>query len=400
MKRIGILVCAAALALVALPGSALAQLDHLVCYKAVDKLVVKASADLFAELQPEFTAKGCTLIKVDDFCVPATKLNVQPASANVRPDITGPALNADYIGYLVRCTSELSPSNKLLVDQFGVHRQGHYKVYKIYVPAKKAPPPCGTNADGKQCGGICPSTADECRVDTDGVCKCIPPVDNTCSGKPDKQGQCGGPCADPTQSCQLTATATGAKVCACGPPPPPVCGINPATGTCGGDCPNKADKCLLNSANECTCVPPTTPCALVPGTVPTCGGDCPVAGDVCSLINGQCACGGGTPPPCSQNPLTGKCGGECPTTGDICQLNTAGQCTCAPTPCGSDANGVCGGACPNPATQQCKGDASGACNCTPPSCGIVNTDQCGGECPAPAQCRVATSSAGLACKCQ
>src|SRR3954452_7564147 len=90
--------CAAALAAAMAPSPASAGLDHLVCYKAVDKLQVAAAFDLFAELQPEFTAKGCKIVKVDDFCFPSTKLNVTPASADTRADIAGPALSVDYIG--------------------------------------------------------------------------------------------------------------------------------------------------------------------------------------------------------------------------------------------------------------------------------------------------------------
>lgn len=378
-----------------------ANLDHLVCYRAVDPLSVSAAFDLFAELQPEFSAKGCRIVKVSDFCVPASKLNVTPASAAPRADVAGPPLQVDYVGYLVRCAEQRTPPNKVVVDQFGTHRQGKYKLQKIYVPAKKGAPPCGT-VDGKACGGVCPSSTDECRVDDDGACRCVPPVDNLCGGKPDAQGTCGGPCPDPAMpTCQVTVSTTGQKVCACGPPPPPLCSINAATGTCGGECPNKAEKCLYTAANECRCVPASTPCALVPGTVPTCGGDCPVAGDVCSLdaTTGSCVCGGSGPAPCDRNPFTGTCGGDCPV--DLkCLLDSSGACSCQPPPCGSDATGVCGGSCPDPLSQQCKVDASGACNCSPSSCGLTGVDTCGGICPTGLECLPSPNGTAPGCRCQ
>ena len=109
-------VCAAALTFGLIPQVAGARLDHLVCYKALDRLQVTAAFDLFAELQPEFSAKGCTLVKVEDFCVPSTKLNVQPSTAETRADIAGPPLYVDYIGYLVRCADQIAPRNKIVID--------------------------------------------------------------------------------------------------------------------------------------------------------------------------------------------------------------------------------------------------------------------------------------------
>jgi hypothetical protein len=375
-----------------------AQLDHLVCYKVVDKLQVAVAFDLFAELQPEFTAKGCKVVKVDDFCVPATKLNVTPAASDVRPDIAGPPLYVDYIGYLIKCAQEITPPNKVVIDQFGKHRHGKYKVAKVYVPAKKGAPPCGT-VDGKLCGGVCPDTSDQCRVASDGVCKCVPAVDDICGGRPDKQGICGGACPDPDlPRCQLMLSATGAKICDCGPPPPPLCGINTATGTCGGECPNKAEKCVVKADNECTCAPATTPCALIAGTAPTCGGDCPIAGDVCALdASNACNCGPPTASPCSQNPLTGMCGGEC-ATGETCRLDTTGKCSCGGAPCGGDAAGQCSGLCPDPASQLCRPDASGACNCDPPSCSRQG-GTCGGICAVGQTCGNVDTQGGLVCKC-
>jgi len=397
-----VLALACATAVTLLPTPAVSQVDHLVCYKVADKTPVAATFDLFAELQPEFSARGCRIVRIDDFCVPASKRNVTPAEADTRADIVGPPLHVDYIGYLVKCEQQLAPPSKVVIDQFGTHRHRKYKLQKVYVPAKKGPPPCGT-VDGKMCGGVCPDAALQCRIDpADNGCRCLPPEDNTCGGKPDKQGMCGGPCPDPARpQCQLTATATGAKVCDCGPPPPPICSVNAATGTCGGECPNKADKCVFKANGDCTCEPATTPCALVPGSVPVCGGDCPIAGDVCTFdTTGLCNCGAPPPTPCQQNPLTGTCGGDCPT-GEKCLLDADNNCACGPLPCGSDAAGQCTiGACPDPATQACKVDANGACNCDPPSCGIVGANTCGGVCPPSRECLPRVVNGAFFCRCQ
>lgn len=393
-SRFLVFVCMTALALPA--STASAQLDHLVCYKVVDKTQVAAAFDLFTQLQPEFTSKGCKPLKVVDFCVPATKLNVTPAAADVRSDIAGPGLYVDYIGYLVKCQNEIRPSNKVVIDQFGTHRHRKYRVDRIYVPAKKGPPPCGAQ-DGKLCGGVCPNATDQCRVDTDGACKCVPT--DQCSGKPDKQGHCGGPCPVATDQCQLQVTTAGVVECSCGPPPPPLCSMNTATGQCGGECPNRAEKCVLKSNFDCTCEPASTPCAPAIGTVGTCAGDCPIAGDVCTFnaATNDCSCGGDTPAPCSQNPLTGTCGGECPSP-EVCRLNTTtNECGCGPAPCGSDANGQCSGVCPATG-QTCKLDAAGGCNCDPPSCGMNAAGQCGGTCPTAFSCRIVAGT--NVCRCQ
>lgn len=396
MKRTSrFLAFAWAIAFALLPGSANAQLDHLVCYKVVDKTKIAVAFDLFAELQPEFTAKRCKPVKVVNFCVPASKINVTPVEADVRDDIAGPGLNVDYIGYLVKCETDIKVSNKVVVDQFGTHRHRKYKVERVYVPARKGPPPCGT-VDGKNCGGVCPNATDQCQVDADGSCSCLPTA--ACSG-PDKQGHCGGPCPVATDQCQLLVDATGKVDCGCGPPPSPLCSMNAATGICGGECPNRAEKCVLKSNFDCTCAPAETPCALETGTAATCSGDCPIAGDVCTYVTAtnECRCGPGTPAPCGQNPLTGTCGGECPGP-EVCRIDpTTNECGCGPAPCGSDANGVCGGICPNP-SQLCKLDAAGGCNCDPPSCGMDAAGVCGGLCPGNYECRVVAGT--TSCRCQ
>jgi hypothetical protein len=388
-------VCTIALALS--PRIASAQLDHLVCYKVVDKTQVAVAFDLFSKLQPEFAARGCKPIKVVNFCVPATKVNVTPAEADVRADVTGPGLYVDYIGYLVKCENEIKPSNKIVIDQFGTHRHRKYKIERVYVPAKKGPPPCGT-VDGKNCGGVCPNKSDQCTFASDGSCNCQP-ID-TCAGKPDKQGHCGGPCPALTDQCQLIVGTSGAIECGCAPPPPPLCSMDAATGQCGGECPNRAEKCVLKSNFDCTCEPADTACALETGTTGTCSGDCPIAGDVCTFIaaTNECRCGAGDPTPCSQNPLTGTCGGECPAP-EVCRISpTTNECGCGPAPCASDANGVCGGVCPD-ATQQCKLDAAGGCNCDPPSCGQdATTGTCGGACPTAFECRIVAGT--NVCRCQ
>src|SRR5262249_38677450 len=82
-----------------------APLDHLVCYKMRDKTRVNSSTDLITQLQPEFTQRGCIIVKPIEFCVPATKINVSPIPTN--PNIVGTPLKNDYICYLAKCKNPL-----------------------------------------------------------------------------------------------------------------------------------------------------------------------------------------------------------------------------------------------------------------------------------------------------
>ena len=57
-------------------------LDHLLCHRTRDPLKLKIAVDMIADIQPEFTAQGCVLVKPFEFCVPATK----NSTLNVRVD--------------------------------------------------------------------------------------------------------------------------------------------------------------------------------------------------------------------------------------------------------------------------------------------------------------------------
>ena len=79
-------------------------------------------------------------------------------------------------------------------------------------------------------------------------------------------------------------------------------------------------------------------------------------------------------------------------------------------PCQVDATGMCGGQCPDPATEKCQIRLNPAtntdeCGCFPvvsTPCGFIpGTNQCGGGCPNPGeQCKTFTTATGLVtCDC-
>jgi|GEM_PF-1582967 len=360
-------------------------LDHMICYRMQDKLLPKATADLLATLQPEFTQKGCLIGKAVQFCVPATKTNVDPPPAN--PNIVGQPLRDDYICYQVRCPNAVPPPSKLVIDQFGKRQQQRYTPSTVCVPAKKTALTCGFLGTSKMCGGPCPDQSMTCSANAAGNCACTPK--DTCDGRPDKAGICGGKClsdpAHPNRRCLPTsAAANTAPICTCQDPPPPACGIDAATGVCGGTCPNSADKCAMDAAGQCSCQLLPAPCGLDPATR-TCGGACASADQHCELDTATNACNCNPPAGCGSDPLTGTCSGVCPIAGDVCVYSTGTNfCKCQPPPCGSDAAGVCGGSCPLPG-QQCKSDTTGACNCDPPPCSVGAAGTCGGGCALPGQ---------------
>lgn len=357
------------------------KLDHLLCYRMRDPLKIKTAVDMIADLQPEFTQKGCVLVKPVEFCVPATKTNVQPQPFD--SGIAGQPLKNDFICYLAKCPLALPPPSKSVADQFGLRDQSQYKPYKVCVPAYKKPRPC-SNLSATQCGGACP-VGRTCQLNA-GVCECLPT--NLCGGKPDATGQCGGACTTPGYICQVTLIpGSTKKVCDCGPPPPPPCGLDPATGQCGGTCPNSTDRCTLDSAGKCSCQPVPKPCSLNQATN-ICSGSCPNPGDICVIDPTGCHC---QPPPCSQNTATGLCGGNCPNATDTCALDPSGTgCSCQPIhpPCGSNVAGAaCSGTCPNPSETCVTDTTTGKCFCQP-SCGglVPATGVCGGTCPTPDIC--------------
>ena len=198
----------AAMAPVAAPAG---TLDHLLCYRMADPLRMQFAADLLADLQPEFTQRGCTLIKAIEFCVPATKTNVTPAPPF--PGLSGQTLQNDYVCYKTRCQTTTPPPNKLVTDQFGARVQRRYVVSKICVPAKKEPAPCAVTGP-RMCGGTCPNPNQRCVPD---------PVDRGCTCLPVAQG----------------------------------CFVN-STGTCTGTCPTAGVQCMFDNTGHCGC-----PCAIL-----------------------------------------------------------------------------------------------------------------------------------------
>lgn len=392
-----------------------APLDHLVCYKTLDKLKLPQpnSTDLLAQLQPEFTQKGCTLLKAVEFCVPATKINVSPVPPD--PNIFGTPLQNDYICYLAKCPNQVPPPDKKVIDQFGQRVQENYHLTKVCVPARKAPAGCPDGATivngAPKCAGACRNNTDLCKtVAVGGVktCKCIP-KNQPCGGQPDAAGHCGGIC--PTdQDCVLTqvitnpnaATPKVAVKCDCRQPPDPICSRDAVTAACGGKCPKDTEKCVVNRlTGQCDCETPNLPCqatADASGAV-MCNGECPV-GQTCDhdQTTGKCSCS--PPAQCAQD-LNGTCGGPCPP-GQVCVLDSTGKCGCKDTPCGSNNTTVppsCGGACPL-SSQHCDQDTTGACNCLPNDlpCQSDGAGACGGNCPAPQVCRNIPGTAN--CQCQ
>jgi hypothetical protein len=117
-------------------GAAHAQayLDHLKCHKVKDPLKLpRTTADLMTDLQPEFEASGCRILKPKFFCAPVAKENVVPAPP--RPDIVGQGLVTDFICYKTQCP--VQPGDHVVTDQFGTRTQTKYKTDMLCVPAVK-----------------------------------------------------------------------------------------------------------------------------------------------------------------------------------------------------------------------------------------------------------------------
>jgi hypothetical protein len=363
------------------PAHAGGRPDHLLCYKMTDTLAIAAAVDMIADLQPQFTQRGCRLVKPVEFCVPATKQNVQPPPA--ANDLFGQPLRDDYVCYLAKCPkAELAPANQILADQFGVRPASKLRATKVCVPATKFPLRCGASGS-RACNGACPP-GEQCTPAANG-CNCQPAP---CEGRPDKAGMCGGTCPD-SAICRLTTTDAGRVACTCQRLPPPPCGKNPLSGSCGGDCTDPTLKCLPDANDNCGCrQAPDQFCGPVAGA--TCGGPCPNPSDKCVAStadpNKPCIC---EPGPCHQDTVTGTCTGTCdPASGPgaTCHLDQNNQCTCGPPPCGVDpATGECGGPCPP--GQSCAPDAANQCTCTGP-CRFDTQNVCGGACPPSQVCKV------------
>ena len=398
-------------------------LDHMVCYRMMDglKLPQPNSTDLLAQLQPEFTQKGCRLIKAVEFCVPATKTNVQPFPPD--PNIHGTPLKNDYICYLAQCKNQIPPPDKKVIDQFGLRLQQNYHLTKVCVPAQKGPLGCPVGpiaAGGPKCAGACPLPTQLCKTFSSGghmTCDCVNQP-KPCGGKPDAAGMCGGTCpapppGQPADQCVLTqvtnSDGTVSVKCDCEPPNDPFCSRDAATGACGGKCKDPTLRCVNNAATgKCDCQPYNPPCratqtgtcgttanpcitnadcpkgvACTPGAL-VCGGGCPLPTQTCQQYPGQPVCECLPRLGCSQDLTTGQCSGICPTAGDVCVLDSNGKCGCGPQGCHSDNTTTpptCGGPCPVTG-QQCVMDAAGTCNCDPsvPCQNGAVAGSCGGTC--------------------
>jgi len=253
MKLIGGIVSAGVLGLF-LAGDARAAgiQDHLVCYKTKDPAKVQYALSLFALKQPEFTAKGCTVVgPTMAFCVPATKKLVQPAEPKAVVD--GPTLDFDYVMYKMRCP-RLPMPKKLVTDQLAGARvlQPLGPPQILLVPATKEDPPCGAVGAlaGGVCGGSCPD-GEACTF-ANGQCGCSPPP-RPC-GK-DAAGVCGGECpAGSNEICEQRVGADGTAECGCFPRSS-ACGLASGANQCSGDCP-QGQTCktlVLNAGVSCAC---------------------------------------------------------------------------------------------------------------------------------------------------
>ncbi len=244
-----------ALGVLVLTGATAARagtLDHLLCERVKDPLKLRIAVDMMAEIQPEFTAKGCVVVKPFEFCVPATKRVVPPAVPPF-PNVMGQPLKDDYVCYLVKCPTQVLPPPKQVIDQFGARVLQKFKPYKICVPARKAPVPCGSTGI-HQCSGACPNPNQVCQAPAD-ICGCFPQEPAQCGLDP-ANGQCGGVCPDTAPNCVFHAGQ--ANPCRCEPSP---CHVDAATG-CGGTCPDPNTVCTQPLGAPCACYPPPPTCHL------------------------------------------------------------------------------------------------------------------------------------------
>jgi hypothetical protein len=267
-------VLAACLQTPAAAQDAAGNLDHLLCYRMKDPLMTAAHFDLLAQLQPEFSRAGCELVRDEEdeqvsseFCVPASKRNVVATSHD--PNAIGAPLSDDYVCYRMQCAAGAKPPSKIVGDQFGDRQVRFGPATRICVPATKRSVPCGQTDVTKKgvpvCGGACAAPAQACQLDKrTGVCGCAPAP---CGAKPDSTGMCGGGCADPAAVCTINAD----NRCQCVPRP---CGAN-AVGQCGGACADPTHQCVPSSGGTCECAAPqSSGCGLDPASG-ECGGECP-----------------------------------------------------------------------------------------------------------------------------
>lgn len=200
-------------------------LDHLKCHKMKDPLKFKAVADLTAELQPQFSAQGCTIGKPKLFCVPVTKENVQPPEA-APLQVDGQQLENDFVCYNVKCLD--TPPDTEVSDQFGSRTQSRYRTTFVCAPALKGTITTTTTSGGgtttttigggstcgqsafPECNGTCATPGAVCAAISASACGCIS-TSQPC-GSVQGPPTCAGACPPATPFCK-----TMGATCACSP---------------------------------------------------------------------------------------------------------------------------------------------------------------------------------------
>ena len=319
-----------------------AQGDHLICYTMNDPLKFPKAAPTTADLlavQPDFAQRGCQIIKPFEFCVPASKQNVQNPPAPLLNVPGQPLGDDDFVCYLIKCPNPVPVPNYQVEDQFGLRLEQKFQARTLCVPARKFVPPCDPAAYPR-CGGTC-ADGTPCQKDTSTkMCTCG--GTQSCEGsKPDASGYCAQDNCPPNTQCKSEPSASGPPLCHCVPLPPPECpGSVPMSlpdGTLSCDtrsCPNHQPCVVVTTSTgpACQCQPPESGCNGT--TAAECAmGTCTTNPNfICTLVGTQCQCG---PPPqdCVQNPLAG---GACPQVancppGTTCKFvpSTSGPGGCA-----------------------------------------------------------------------
>ena len=190
-------------AMTAAATTALAQFDHLKCYKAKDQKTFKrAQADLTA-LQTQFgVAESCSIKpKAKLFCVPVSKTVTAIEQGQDTP-FPAEDLGFDRLCYKVKCP-KVTISPEQVSDQFGTRTIEGFKAAMICTPAVKGPAPTTSTTistcidlDSDSYGPGCPNGPD-CD-DTDftvnpGALEVCDNIDNDCNGiVDDNPSDCGG----------------------------------------------------------------------------------------------------------------------------------------------------------------------------------------------------------------
>jgi len=290
--RATVVALAAMLAATLFATPAVAQFDHLKCFKAKDqKTFKKAHADLTA-LQAQFgIAEDCEIKpKAKLYCVPATKTVTSIVEGQDTP-FPAEDLVFDRLCYQIKCPKVEIPDQEVS-DQFGTRQVTKLQAKMICTPAVEGPAPTTTSTsttsttmgggcvDGamQQCGsdvGACVSGVKTCSGGVFGPCvgevgpsaEVCDGVDNDCDGVVDNGNPGGGAscltgllgvCAAGTTQCQA-----GALVCAQN--------VSPSTEICDGldnNCDGVVDEGfdLANDPNNCgacgtVCIAPTPTCS-------------------------------------------------------------------------------------------------------------------------------------------